>query len=37
VENNLPVRVQPEESLRVQQIIDAIYASSQRNREVVIR
>lgn len=37
VESNLPVRVQPEESLRVQQIIDAIYVSSQRNREVAIR
>jgi len=37
VERNLPVRVKPEESLRIQKIIDAIYASSAKNREVVIR
>ena len=37
LEKNKPVLVQPEESLRIQQIIDAIYTSSQRNKEVVIR
>jgi predicted dehydrogenase len=37
IERDLPVRVQPEESLRIQQIIDAIYESSNRNREVVIK
>lgn len=37
VEENLPVRVQPEESLRVQKIIDAIYESSEKNKEIVIK
>ncbi|MBN1349844.1 Gfo/Idh/MocA family oxidoreductase [candidate division KSB1 bacterium] len=37
VEKDLPVRVRPEESLRVQQIIDAIYQSSQENKEIVIK
>jgi len=37
VEKNLPVRVQPEESLRVQKIIDGIYESSRRNKEIVLR
>lgn len=37
VENNLAVRVQPEESLRIQKIIDAIYESSKKNREIAIR
>ncbi len=37
VEKNLPVRVQPEESLNIQKIIDAIYESSKRNREVLIK
>lgn len=36
LEKDLPVRVQPEESLLVQKIIDAIYESSEKNREVVI-
>lgn len=37
LEENLPVRVQPEESLRIQKIIDAIYESSKKNREIVIK
>jgi predicted dehydrogenase len=37
VERNLPVMVQPEESLRIQRIIDAIYESSAKNREVAIK
>lgn len=37
VEKNLPVRVQPEESLRIQKIIDAIYESSKKNKEIIIR
>lgn len=37
VEKNLPVRVQPEESLSIQKIIDAIYESSKTNREIPIR
>ncbi len=37
VEKDLPVRVQPEESLRIQKIIDAIYESSKKNREVTIK
>ena len=37
VEGKLPVRVQPAESLRIQQIIDAIYESSKRNKEVPIK
>lgn len=36
IEEDTPVRVQPEESLNIQKIIDAIYKSSTRNREVVI-
>jgi predicted dehydrogenase len=37
IEKNKPVRVQPAESLRVQKIIDAIYESSRKNREIAIR
>jgi predicted dehydrogenase len=37
VEKNLPVMVQPEESLRIQKIIDAIYLSSKKNREIAIK
>ena len=37
VERNEPVRVHPQESLNIQKIIDAIYRSSDTNREVVIR
>lgn len=37
VETGNPVRVLPEESLQVQQIIDAIYLSSKRGKEVAIR
>lgn len=37
LEQDLPVRVQPVESLNVQKIIDAIYASSEKNREVIIK
>ena len=37
IEKNLPVMVQPEESLRIQKIIDAIYLSSAKNREVAIK
>ncbi len=37
LEQNKPVRVQPRESLRIQKIIDAIYESSKKNREIVIR
>jgi predicted dehydrogenase len=37
LEQNRAVRVQPEESLRVQKIIDAIYESSRKNREITIR
>lgn len=37
VEEDKPVRVKPEESLNVQKIIDALYESSVRNREVVIK
>lgn len=37
VEKNLPVMVKPEESLRIQKIIDAIYESSRKNREIVIK
>lgn len=36
VERDLPVRVKPEESLVIQKIIDAIYESSKRNKEVLI-
>jgi predicted dehydrogenase len=37
IERNRKVRVQPEESLRIQKIIDAIYESSKKNKEVRIR
>ena len=37
IEKNLSVRVQPEQSLWVQKIIDAIYESSKKNREVAIK
>jgi len=37
VAKDLPVMVRPEESLRIQQIIDAIYESSRKNKEVPIR
>jgi predicted dehydrogenase len=37
VEKNLPVLVQPEQSLRIQKIIDAIYESSKKNKEIIIR
>ena len=37
VEQNKPVRVQPEESLRIQKIIDAVYESSKRNKEILIK
>ncbi len=37
VVQDTPVRVQPAESLQVQQIIDAIYASSMQDKEVRIR
>ncbi len=37
IERDEPVRVQPRESLNVQKIIDAIYVSSERNREVAIK
>lgn len=37
LEENLPVRVQPVESLRVQKIIDAIYESSAKNKEIAIK
>ena len=37
IEKDLPVRVQPIESLRIQKIIDAIYESSAKNREIVIK
>lgn len=37
VEQDLPVLVQPEQSLRIQKIIDAIYESSAKNREVAIK
>ncbi|MCK5861961.1 MAG: Gfo/Idh/MocA family oxidoreductase [Candidatus Hydrogenedentes bacterium] len=37
VEKDLPVMVKPEESLRIQKIIDAIYESSARNKEIVIK
>lgn len=36
VEEDQPVRVQPGESLKVQQIIDAIYASAEQRKEVPI-
>lgn len=37
VERNRPVLVKPEESLRIQQIIDAVYESSRKNAEVRIK
>ena len=37
VEKDLPVLVKPEESLRIQKIIDAIYESSAKNKEIVIK
>lgn len=37
VEKNKPVMVKPEESLRIQKIIDAIYESSRKNREITIK
>jgi predicted dehydrogenase len=37
IEKKKPVRVQPEESFRIQKIIDAIYESSRKNREIRIR
>ena len=37
IEQDKPVRVQPHESLMVQKIIDAIYQSSEKNKEVPIR
>ena len=37
IETGAAVRVQPAESLRVQKIIDAIYESSKRNKEVAIK
>jgi predicted dehydrogenase len=36
VEQNLPVRVQPEQSVMVQHVIDAIYRSSEQNAEVAV-
>lgn len=37
LEKDLPVRVKPEESLQIQKIIDAIYESSKKNREIVLK
>ena len=37
IEKDEPVLVQPEESLRLQKIIDAIYESSKKNKEIRIR
>jgi predicted dehydrogenase len=37
LEKKQPVRVKPDESLRIQKIIDAIYESSKKNAEVKIR
>ncbi|MCK5739887.1 Gfo/Idh/MocA family oxidoreductase [bacterium] len=37
LEKDLPVRVKPSESLQIQKIIDAIYTSSEENREIIIR
>ena len=37
LEKKLPVRVKPEESLRIQKIIDAIYLSSAKNKEILIK
>jgi predicted dehydrogenase len=37
VETGNEVRVKPEQSLEIQKIIDAIYESSKKNKEVAIR
>jgi predicted dehydrogenase len=37
LEKDLPVRVRPEESLQIMKIIDAIYESSRKNKEVIIK
>lgn len=37
VRDGLPVRVKPQESLRIQQILDAIYESSKKGKEVAIK
>ena len=37
IEKELPVRVQPQESLQIQRIIDAIYESSAKNKEIAIK
>ncbi len=37
IEKKLPVRVKPAESLRIQKIIDAIYESSAKNKEIAIK
>lgn len=37
LEKKLPVRVLPEQSLNVQKVLDAIYESSKKNREIPIR
>jgi len=37
VEKDLPVRVKPEESLQIQMILDAIYESSRKNKEIRIK
>ncbi|NLN92321.1 MAG: Gfo/Idh/MocA family oxidoreductase [Candidatus Hydrogenedens sp.] len=37
VEKDQPVMVKPEESLHIQKIIDAIYESSRRNKEIIIK
>ncbi len=37
IEKDLPVRVKPEESCTIQTIIDAIYESSRRNKEIILR
>jgi predicted dehydrogenase len=36
IEKKKPVRVQPEESLRIQKIIDAIHEHSAKNKEIAI-
>jgi predicted dehydrogenase len=36
IEHDLPVIVQPEQSLAIQKVIDAIYRSSEENREIAI-
>jgi len=37
IEKKVPVRVQPNESLQIQKIIDAIYESSKKNKEIPIK